>query len=330
MDRKSCAKLPRDVPKFQQTLCLPQGDKKEPTTAADSVASAERRDLLPSAALGGRELQVAAAREKDEQRRQLAPRRSSNKDRHTKVDGRGRRIRMPALCAARIFQLTRELGHKSDGETVQWLLQQAEPSIIAATGTGTIPASALAAASTGAAYSHLGASVPAGLHQKLDEMGQRAAAAVQPNWAAVGAAGLPRSHPGLWPTPVCGFDSGFMRPSAAASSSSNNVGAGGGGSGDASIGSFVQRTGLHGLELPGSNLSAMSFASMLGGHGQQLPGLELGLSQDGRIGVWNPEALGQIYQQMEPGRLVAGANGAGQWQQQQTHQSDDSSQGSEQ
>ncbi|EOA25841.1 hypothetical protein CARUB_v10019214mg, partial [Capsella rubella] len=54
---------------------------------------------------------------------------TSSKERH-------RRIRLPVTCAAQVFQLTKELGFKTDGQTVGWLLRNAEPAILAAMGHG--------------------------------------------------------------------------------------------------------------------------------------------------------------------------------------------------
>lgn len=272
MDPKS-SNPPQEVPRFHQALGLP------PTESGESKAMDDKGSQL-----------VAA--EKDETKKQLAPRRSSNKDRHTKVEGRGRRIRMPALCAARIFQLTRELGHKSDGETIQWLLQQAEPSIIAATGTGTIPASAMAIASSSA--SQQGSSSSSGPHGKIEEMGSSS----RTNWAMLGS-NFNRSHMGtsLWST-VSGSATGYLQGSAPPTSSLGTV-------------SFSPA-----FELPGANLSSLGFSSILAWQGQNVPGLELGLSQDqGRMGVLAQQPVNQFYQ-MGQGRDGDNSSGGSQSNQQ--------------
>ncbi|XP_011071244.1 transcription factor TCP20-like [Sesamum indicum] len=206
--------------------------------------------------------------EDDSKKRQLAPKRSSNKDRHKKVEGRGRRIRIPALSAARIFQLTRELGHKTDGETIQWLLQQAEPSIIAATGTGTIPASAITAA--GASVSEQGSSVSSGFYSRLGETVP--GVGLRPNLSMMGEDILGRSM-GVWPS-FSGFGSGILQNSSVLSS--NPV---------ANL-SRVSKHGFQAFEFPGSVSSG------------QMPGLELGLSQEGQIGGLNLQTFTQFYQQI--------------------------------
>ncbi|RWW10842.1 hypothetical protein GW17_00025593 [Ensete ventricosum] len=228
---------------------LPQG------LVVDSAVqeSIDRQVVMASQPNGDAQLQPTV--EKGEQRRHLAPKRISNKDRHTKVEGRGRRVRMPALCAARIFQLTRELGHKTDGETIQWLLQQAEPSIIAATGSGSIPALVLTSSSAGASSTPTAsATASVGLHHyNLQELGQSRA-----NWAMLGS-NLGRSHPEFWMTPVDGSNGSFLQSATAAVPLVSNM----------------PRFGFSGLELPTGGVNPMTFVPLLGGQRQPIPGLEI-------------------------------------------------------
>ncbi|XP_021723059.1 transcription factor TCP20-like [Chenopodium quinoa] len=214
-------------------------------------------------------------------KKQNPPKRKSNKDRHKKVDGRGRRIRMPALCAARIFQLTKELGHKSDGETVQWLLQHSEQAIIAATGTGTIPASFTS--TSGSSVSEQRTSVSSGIVSGFSG----GLSLINEN--------LGRTHfqTGSW-----GYGSGTVHvPDPGFSSSSSSL-----------MRENLEcrpKMGVHRtMGMSNLNMGFMNFGQQ---QQQGRDSLELGLSQDNvNFGVLNYGAFNQMYQQFRQSREEAG------------------------
>ncbi|KAL6273375.1 hypothetical protein ACE6H2_024067 [Prunus campanulata] len=66
--------------------------------------------------------------QQQEQQQQL--KRGRYIDKHSTVNGRHRRVRIPVTCCPGIFRLTHELGHRSDGDTIQWLLSQVRPELV--------------------------------------------------------------------------------------------------------------------------------------------------------------------------------------------------------
>lgn len=73
---------------------------------------------------------IQQQQQQQQQEQKQLKRRRCTKDRHTKVDGRHRRVRIPITCCPGIFRLTEELGHRSDGQTIQWLLSQVRPDLV--------------------------------------------------------------------------------------------------------------------------------------------------------------------------------------------------------
>ncbi|KAK4375928.1 hypothetical protein RND71_006605 [Anisodus tanguticus] len=50
-------------------------------------------------------------------------------DRHLKINGKDRRVRVSDACARKIDLLKEKLDHKMDGLTIEWLLEKAKPFI---------------------------------------------------------------------------------------------------------------------------------------------------------------------------------------------------------
>lgn len=59
---------------------------------------------------------------------------NSSQNRSFKVDVKEKRVRLPPGCGETIFKLCKALGHRSAGQTVEWLLDQAKAPVEAALG----------------------------------------------------------------------------------------------------------------------------------------------------------------------------------------------------
>ncbi|KAG9150116.1 hypothetical protein Leryth_009698 [Lithospermum erythrorhizon] len=97
------------------------------------------------------------------------------------VNGRERRISIPARVATKVSQLTKTLGLRSHGKTIEWLLHHAEPSIIAKTGTGTTPAQLISSSSRAMPTSSLSLASPLTISSSSATINGQQGLVVSPN-----------------------------------------------------------------------------------------------------------------------------------------------------